>query len=132
MSERFGCSNLFSVKNSFCEALVRLNPINVKKNTKGLSFCLKSWFSNPYIFATRCRVPLIFQTLNSVFEISKIYTITLLGIRTFQFLAKTHFLTNFCDVPAKVEGVLQKVTIIWFKIYLNLKYEKISLQITVL
>ena len=132
MSERFGCSNLFSVKNSFCEALVRFNPINVKKKHKGIEL----YASNPdfliLVIATQCHVPLIVQTLNSVFEISKIYTITLLGIRTFQFLAKTHFLTNFCDVPAKVEGVLQKVTIIWFKIYLNLKYEKISLQITVL
>ena len=32
---------------------------------KELSFCHKLWFSNPLIFATRCRRSLIFQTLNS-------------------------------------------------------------------
>ena len=31
-----------------------------------LSFCSNLWFFNPYIFATLCRRPLIFQTVNSV------------------------------------------------------------------
>ena len=33
---------------------------------KELSFCHKLYFSNLYIFATQCRRPLIFQTMNSV------------------------------------------------------------------
>ena len=33
---------------------------------KKLSFCHKLYFSNLYIFATRYRRPLIFQTMNSV------------------------------------------------------------------
>ena len=33
---------------------------------KELSLCHKLWFSNAYIFATQCRRPQIFQTMNSV------------------------------------------------------------------
>ena len=33
---------------------------------KELSFCHKLYFSNLFIFATQCRRPLIFQTMNSV------------------------------------------------------------------
>ena len=33
---------------------------------KELSFCHKLYFSNLYIFATQCRRPVIFQTMNSV------------------------------------------------------------------
>ena len=36
-------------------------------NSKEFSFCChKLWFSNPYIFATQCRRPLIFQAINYV------------------------------------------------------------------
>ena len=33
---------------------------------KELSLCHKLCFSNPYIFATHCRKPLTFQTMNSI------------------------------------------------------------------
>ena len=87
---------------------------------KELSFCHNLYFSNLYIFATQCRRPLIFQTMNSVrpnnlslkqqrFTSSDCEDI---GIRHFvtktQFLCpvlvKTHFLANynlfrcFCNV----------------------------------
>ena len=65
-----------------------------------MSFCHKLWFSNPYIFATQCRRPLIFQTMNHVRpnNISlKHQRFTPLGckdveIRKFEFVVKTHFL----------------------------------------
>ena len=33
---------------------------------KELSLCHKFWYSSPYIFATKCSRPVIFQTINSV------------------------------------------------------------------
>ena len=39
---------------------------SIKNEVKKLSFCHKLEFSNIYIFATQCRRPLIFQTMNSV------------------------------------------------------------------
>ena len=37
-----------------------------KKKRWELSFCHKLWFSKSYIFATQCRRPLLFQTMNSI------------------------------------------------------------------
>ena len=73
-------------------------------NTKELSFCNKLWFSNPYIFPTRCFSPLIFQTMNSIR--SNILTLKYqrftssdwkdIRIRKYLCVAKTQFLQN-CD-----------------------------------
>ena len=59
-----------------------------KKNLKlcemELSFCPILWFSNLYIFATYCRNPLMFQTINFVkYQISVWKDI---GIRKFKFV----------------------------------------------
>ena len=35
-------------------------------HAKRLSLCNKLWISHQYIFATQCRWPLMFQTINSV------------------------------------------------------------------
>ena len=67
---------------------------------KELSFCHKLSFSNPYIFVTRWWRPLIFQTINSVRSNNhslKYQRFTssdrkVIGIRLFEFLAKTQFL----------------------------------------
>ena len=67
---------------------------------KELRYCHRLWFSNFYIFTTQCRRPLIFQTNNS----ARSYNISLkylrltpsgsidIGIRKFEFVAKTLFL----------------------------------------
>ena len=72
------------------------------KIIKELSFCHKLYFSNLYIFVTHCCKPLIFQTMNSVrpnnpslkyqgFTSSDCKDI---GIRKFEFVTKTQFLSN--------------------------------------
>ena len=66
---------------------------------KELSFCHKLWYSNPYNFATQCRRPYIFQTMNSVRSNNhslKYYRLTPSGfkyirIRKFEFVATTNF-----------------------------------------
>ena len=66
--------------------------INVVKE---LSRCHKLLFSNPNIFATRGRIPQIFQTINSVISDNQRFTSSDLkdiGIRKFEFVAKIHFL----------------------------------------
>ena len=67
---------------------------------KELSLCHKLKFSNPNIFATQCRRPYIFQTMNSV----RLNNVSLkyqrpspsgckdIGIRKFEFAEKTQFL----------------------------------------
>ena len=65
-----------------------------------MSLCNKLWFSNPYIFATQCRRPQIFQTMNSVRSNNislKYQSFTLsgciyIGIRKVRFVAKHQFL----------------------------------------
>ena len=67
---------------------------------KELSFCHKLWFSNPYISASLCRRPLIFQNMNSVRTNNpslKYLRFRLLGckdigIGKFEFVAKYQFL----------------------------------------
>ena len=67
---------------------------------KGIEFLSQTLFSNLYIFATQCRRPLIFQTMNSVrpnnlslkyqrFTSSDCKDI---GIKQFEFVTKTQFL----------------------------------------
>ena len=57
-----------------------LSPWELILIWKELNLCHKLWFSNPYIFATKCRRPYAFQTMKSVhsnnlkFEISKVCT----------------------------------------------------------
>ena len=65
-----------------------------------MSFCHNLWFSNPNIFATQCRIPKIFPTMNSV----KSNKLSLkykrftpsgckdIGIIKSEFAVKTHFL----------------------------------------
>ena len=62
-----------------------------------MSFCHKLRFSNPYLFSTQCRWPLIFQTMNKSNNLSlksprfKPSGCRDIGIRTFKFVAKTQF-----------------------------------------
>ena len=71
---------------------------------KNMSFCHKHKFIYHYIFAIKCRRPLIFETVNSVksnglslkyqrFASSGCKDI---GFRKFEFAAKTQFLYHFC------------------------------------
>ena len=65
---------------------------------KELSFCHNLWFSNSYNLTTRFPRPLIFQTINSVrtnslslkYQISGCLDI---GVRKYEFVAKTQFLS---------------------------------------
>ena len=71
-------------------------------NIKILSFCHKLWFSNPYIFAIQSLRPKLFQSIiffRSIQSSLKYLRITPSGyrnivIRTFEFVAKTQFLSN--------------------------------------
>ena len=75
---------------------------------KELSFCHKLWLSNPYIFATRCRRPLIFQTMISVISNClslKYQRFTPSGckeimFRKCMFVAKTQFLYGIHGWPS--------------------------------
>ena len=71
-----------------------------KRQRKELSFCHKFRFSNCYIFAIQCLIPLIFQTMNSV-RLSSQSLIPLkltpsvweyIRVWKFEFAAKTQFL----------------------------------------
>ena len=70
--------------------------------TKELSLCHKLKFFNPNIFATQCRRPQIFQTLNYVSSnnVSLKYQMPTrsgckdIGIRKFEFVAKTQILQS--------------------------------------
>ena len=67
---------------------------------KELSFCHNLKFSNLNIFATKCRRPQIFQTMNSVksnslslkYQVFPPSGCQAIGIRKFKFVAKTQFL----------------------------------------
>ena len=56
-------------------------------NLMEMSFCPKLKMHNPYIYATRCRRPLLFQYLR--FTSTDFNDI---GIREFEFVAETQFL----------------------------------------
>ena len=74
-----------------------------RKKTKELSLCHKLKFSNPYIFTTGWRRPLIFQTYNiwcNRIHSLKYLRFTTVGykdirIRKFEFVTKTQFLYFF-------------------------------------
>ena len=78
----------------------KLNCIYMNFRKKELSLCHKLWFSNPNIFETQCRKPLIFQTY--IFWSNKSHSLknqrfttlesTDIGIRKSEFVAKTQFL----------------------------------------
>ena len=99
------------------------NSITSKLQWKELSYCQNLKFSIPYIFATQCCWPLIFQPMNSVRlnNLSlKYQRVTLsgckyIGIRTFEFVAKTHFLRLLIIWKSKCEIVHWPI-----KWYLNL------------
>ena len=99
-----GCINYF-----FSFLLIVLNGMSVNDSTFGvlpkeLSFCHKLYFSNLYIFATQCRMT--FDISNYEFCLSlnnlsvKYQRFTSLdckdtGIRQFEFVTKTQFLSIF-------------------------------------
>ena len=80
--------------------------MNIENVLKELSLCHKLKFSNPNIFATQCRRPQIFQTMNSVRSnsVSLKYQRPTpsgckdIGVRKFEFVAKTQF---FCYISFK-------------------------------
>ena len=87
-------SNTNSIPNEF--------PIVYDKEyDKGTEFCHKLLFPNLYICATRCCIPLIFQTMNSVRSkcLSLKYNMFTpsgckdIGIRKFDCVVKTQFLS---------------------------------------
>ena len=66
-----------------------------------MSLCHNLIFSNPYIIATQCGRPLIFQTMNSVISNSLEYKrfntssgCLDIGIRKYEIVAKTQFLSQ--------------------------------------
>ena len=79
-----------------------IRPILLKE----LSFCHKLKYSYPYIFATQCRRPYIFQTINSVRSnnlslkyLRFIHTGCIdKEIRKFEVVAKTQFLCDLMSV----------------------------------
>ena len=81
-----------------------------------MSLCHKHWFSNLYIFGTKCCRPSIFQTMNSVR--SNILSLKYqrfttsgskdIGVWIFGFLAKSQLLSmQFCTIPRKMRTVAQ-------------------------
>ena len=74
--------------------------MNFDNFKKELSLCHKLWFSNPNIFGTHCRKPLIFQTY--IFRSNKSHSLKFqiftkleskdIGIRKLEFVAKSQFL----------------------------------------
>ena len=78
--------------------------------TKELSLCHQLWFSNPYIFAARCRRPQLFQTFNSVRSNtlnlkSKRFTSSVrkyIRIRKFELVAKNQFLRVINNISSVV------------------------------
>ena len=70
---------------------------------KELTLCHKLWFSNPNLFGTQCRKPLIFQTY--LFWSNKSHSLKFqrfttleskdIGIRKSEFVAKSQFLWDF-------------------------------------
>ena len=68
---------------------------------KGIEFMAKSQISIPYIFATQCCRPMIFKTMNSdwwndlrlKYQRATPSGCKYIGIRTFEFVAKTYFLS---------------------------------------
>ena len=78
-----------------------LADLNKDYNTKELSFYHKLKYSYPYILATQCRRPQIFQTINSVisnnpslkYERVKPTGCRDIEIRKFEVVEKTQFLS---------------------------------------
>ena len=74
--------------------------LSQKFMVKELTLCHKLWFSNPNIFGTQCRNPLIFQTY--IFWSNKSHSLKFqrfttleskdIGIRKSEFVAKSQFL----------------------------------------
>ena len=85
-------------------------------------FCHKLKYSYPYILATQCRRPKIFQTINSVRSNNvslKYQTFISTGsrdieIRNFEVVAKTQFLCKFIEYL-----IFLKIRIILFKYMLR-------------
>jgi len=81
-----------------------------------LSLCHKLWFSNPYILATQCRRPKLFQTMNT----SRSNNLNLkykrftksgckdIGIKKLEFVAKTQFLSSDSCIKEDIPKPLTK------------------------
>ena len=77
---------------------------------KELTLCFKLWFSNPNIFGTQCRKPLIFQTY--IFWSNKSHSLKFqrfmtleskdIGIRKSEFVAKSQFLSKEFSLSHKL------------------------------
>ena len=102
MSATLGCKNIGIRKLEFLAKAHFLSNFFSHRNlfAKELSLCHKLRFCNPYIFATQCRRPLIFQTMHSVRSnsLSLKYQgfspsgCQYIGIRKYEFVTKTQFL----------------------------------------
>ena len=98
---------LFQIVMSFFKLHYQFPPTSLFKDcwSKELSLWHKLWFYNLYNFATQCRRPKIFQTMNSVRSdnLSLKYQRFILsgcqdiGVRKFEFVAKTHFLWPYTN-----------------------------------
>ena len=96
-----------------------------------MSLCHKLWFSYPNIFATQCRIPLIFETTNYVRPNNlslKYQRCTPLGfkykeIRKFELVVKAQFLrdSRLRRVYARSELLVQLLPLSFFsaKVYIN-------------
>ena len=66
-----------------------------------LSLCHKLWFSNPYILATQCRRPKLFQTMNTSRSNN-------LNLKYKRFVAKTQFLSSDSCIKEDIPKPLTK------------------------
>ena len=85
--------NMYKLYTIVCPILPTKKMLWVKE----LSLCPKLKFSNPYIFTTGRRRPLIFQTyINRILSLKYLRSTTLgckdIRIRKFEFVTKTQFL----------------------------------------
>ena len=84
---------------------------------KGMSLCHKLWFYNPYIFATRCCRPKIFQTMNCYR--SNYLSLTLkmftqsackeIWIRKLEFVSKTQLVIDDLYIQILLNGEMIKI-----------------------
>ena len=82
-----------------------------KKYSNELTLCHKLWFSNPNIFGTQCRKPLIFRTY--IFWFNKSHSLKFqrfttsesndIWIRKSEFVAKSLFLSDFISLLSRMD-----------------------------
>ena len=94
-----------------------------KLKPKELTLCHKLWFSNPNIFGTQCRKPLIFQTYifwsnkSHSFKFQRFTTLESknIGIRKSEFVAKSQFLSVKSGSWVMIGHISYKTAIKFFK-----------------